>query len=109
MVCLGKVSEVAKHQEVLSGRKGGCLVCVEVTGNCSEGHVVLTAKSSQQDSSDFCLNVTLPVVLPADVDKDRVNKEYPSHTLQVTGQRYRGELVSDLKLASGRVSLKGKL
>lgn len=26
--------------------------CLEVTGNWSEGHVALTDKSSQQDSSD---------------------------------------------------------
>lgn len=39
MVCLGKVSEAAKHQEVLSDRKRGCLLCLEVTGNWSEGCV----------------------------------------------------------------------
>lgn len=56
----------------------GCLVaekevvwCLEVTGNCSEGHVALTDESSQQDSSDVCLSVTSPVVPPVDVDKDR--------------------------------------
>lgn len=108
MVGLGRVSEAAKHQEVLSGRKGSCLVCLEVTGNWSEGHVALTDKSSHQDSSDVWLSVTLPVVLPVDVDKDRVNREYPSHTPQVTGQGDRGELISNLEVASERVSLKGK-
>lgn len=46
-------------------------MCLEVTGNWSEGHVALTDESSQQDSSDVCLSVTSPVVPPVDVDKDR--------------------------------------
>ena len=51
--------------------------------------------------------MTLPVVLPVNVDEDRVNKDCPPHTLQMTeggkGED-RGELMSNLGIASETVS-----
>lgn len=69
---------------MLSGRRE-VVWCLEETRRWSEGHTALTDTSSHQVSSDVCLCVTLPVVLPVDVGKDRVNMEHPQQTLQMHG------------------------
>lgn len=103
-VCPVKVENTKKcsvAEKELSGvfRNVGSEGCVEVS---------LTDKSSQQDGHDIWLSVT-SVVLPVDVNNGRVNKEYPMHTLQEPGRRVHGrKLISNLDLASERVSLKGE-
>lgn len=69
---------------MLSGRRE-VVWDLEETRRWSEGHTALTDVSSHQVSSDVCLCATLPVVLPSDVGKDRVNTEYPQQTLQMHG------------------------
>lgn len=63
------------HKRMLSG---------VFTSAGSEGLVSLTDEFSQQDGNDVWLSVT-SVVLPVDVNKGKVNEEYPMHMLQMTG------------------------